>query len=34
VRAALALVAGEHRPGRRDTGETGESEQLPETHDP
>ncbi len=26
------LVAGQHRTGRRDTGEAGQSEQLPQAH--
>ena len=32
VGAALPLVAGQHRPGGRDAGEPGQSEQLPRAH--
>ena len=34
VGPALPLVAREHRTGRGDTGEAGQSEELPEAHDP
>ena len=34
VGPALPLVAREHRTGRGDTGEAGQSEELPEAHGP
>jgi len=34
VSPALPLVAGEHRTCRGDTGEAGQSEELPEAHGP
>jgi hypothetical protein len=34
VRSALPLTAGQHRPGRRDAGETGQAEQLRHPHGP
>ena len=34
VGPALPLVAGQHRTGRGDTGEAGQSEELPEAHGP
>jgi hypothetical protein len=34
VRPALPLTAGQHRPGRRDAGETGQAEQLRHPHGP